>query len=119
MRACIPTSTDTGLEAALHGHFGSAPFFTIANDDGSDLATIANQNDHSSHGACTPLGRLDDQQFDCMIVAGMGKRAVEALNRSGRKVFRAAGPTVTANLDALKAGSLQEMTAQEGCSGHG
>ena len=119
MRACIPTSTDTGLEAPLHGHFGSAPFFTIANDDGSDLAAIANQNDHSSHGACTPLGRLDDQVFDCMIVAGMGKRAVEALNRSGRKVFRAAGSTVGENLEALKAGALLEMTAQEGCSGHG
>ncbi len=119
MRACIPTSTDTGLDAPLHGHFGSAPFFTIAGDDGSDPVTIANQNDHSSHGACTPLGRLDDQVFDCMIVAGMGKRAVEALNRSARTVFRAAAPTLAENLDALKAGTLQEMTAQEGCAGHG
>ncbi len=119
MRVCIPTSTDSGLEAGLHGHFGSAPFFTIANDDGSDLVTIANQNDHSSHGACTPLSRLDDQQFDCMIVAGMGKRAVEALNRSGRTVYRAGGATVAANLNAMKAGTLQEMTAQEGCAGHG
>jgi len=118
MRACMPTSTDTGLDANLHGHFGSAPFFTIANDDGSALETVANQNDHSSHGACTPLGRLEEQQFDCMIVSGMGKRAVEALNRSGRKVFRATEPSVKANLDALKAGNLQEMTAQEGCSGH-
>lgn len=69
--------------------------------------------------ACTPLDSLDDQKFDCMIVAGMGKRAVEILNKSGRKVFRAAGPSVAANLDAFKAGTLQEMTAQEGCPGHG
>ncbi len=118
MRACIPTAGDSGLEAGLHGHFGSAPFFTLANDDGSDLTVIVNANDHQSHGTCSPLSRLADQQFDCMIVAGMGRRAVEALNRSGRRVFRAAGPTVAANLEALKAGTLQEMTAQQGCAGH-
>ena len=29
MKICIPTETNSGKEAMVYGHFGSAPFFTI------------------------------------------------------------------------------------------
>jgi hypothetical protein len=29
MKICIPTETNEGKSAAVYGHFGSAPYFTI------------------------------------------------------------------------------------------
>jgi predicted Fe-Mo cluster-binding NifX family protein len=118
MRICVPTSTDAGLTAPVHGHFGSAPFFTLVDEDGGNLKVIPNQNDHSQHGMCSPLGKLQGEEFDAMVVAGMGRRAMQAIQASGAKVLLAAGPTIQANLDALKAGTLGEMPGDHACEGH-
>lgn len=118
MRVCIPTADELGLEARVHGHFGSAPFFTLVDVGGDNLKIIANHNDHGSHGACTPLGRLAEEDYDVFIVAGMGRRAVGAIQAAGRRVLLAQGGTVQENLDALEAGKLQEMDPGSACQGH-
>jgi predicted Fe-Mo cluster-binding NifX family protein len=34
MKICIPTENKEGLSAKVHGHFGSAQYFTIYDTDG-------------------------------------------------------------------------------------
>ena len=39
MKVCFPTQTNEGLAAAVYGHFGSAPFFTLCDtQDGAAAA---------------------------------------------------------------------------------
>ena len=50
MRICMPTINDNGLEATLHGHFGSAAYFTIVDTETDELRVVANGNQHHAHG---------------------------------------------------------------------
>ena len=83
MLVCVPTNNNAGLEAALHNHFGSAPFFTLFNTDTEDVKVIENSNSHHSHGTCHPMTQLVKYKIDAVICSGMGRRAVESLNSEG------------------------------------
>jgi predicted Fe-Mo cluster-binding NifX family protein len=120
MRVCIPTNDDTGRSAIVHGHFGSAPCFTIADTDTGSLSTLVNTNAHHAHGTCHPLGQLTGQDIGAIVVGGIGHRALEALRAGGLAVYRAdAGATVADILDRLAAGDLREIDAVHACAGHG
>ena len=43
MKICLPTLEDTGLEAALCGHFGQAPFFTLVDADTNQVMAQPNR----------------------------------------------------------------------------
>jgi len=118
MRICVPTSTDAGLTAPVHGHFGSAPYFTLVDEDGGNLKVVSNQNDHHQHGMCSPMDSLRDEEFDAVVVTGMGRRAMQVIQAGGARVLRAAGPTIQANLESLRDGVLGEMTDNHACEGH-
>ncbi len=118
MRICVPTTTDLGLTALVHGHFGSAPYFTLVDADGGNLKVILNSNEHHEHGQCTPLGQLQAETFDALVVAGMGRRAMQAVQTTGARVLKAAGYTVQENLAALNAGKLVDMSDSHACEGH-
>lgn len=54
MLACIPTEDDTGLEARICGHFGSAPFFTLVDTESRAIRIVSNGNTHHAHGTPPP-----------------------------------------------------------------
>ncbi|HAJ56774.1 MAG TPA: diguanylate cyclase [Candidatus Omnitrophica bacterium] len=119
MRICIPTETNDGLGAKVHGHFGSAPFFTIYDTGKNTVSTVDNTNAHHAHGMCHPIGVLGTSSVDAVVCQGMGARAVQKLNEANIKAFRAAAQTVAEIVRKFEARELEEITAENGCAGHG
>ena len=119
MRICIPTETNEGLNAKVHGHFGSAPFFTIYDTEKNTVKTIDNTNAHHAHGMCHPIGVLGTDSVDAVVCQGMGGRAVQKLNESNIKAFRATAETVAAIVKKFEAKELEEITIENACSQHG
>lgn len=118
MLVCIPTNGKLGLEDTVSDHFGSAPFFTIVNGDDGAVTILENRTAHHDHGTCHPMNQLARHQIDCVVCAGMGRRAVEALNGEGIKTYLADGKTVREIVAQMKSGELAEIDPRQACRGH-
>ena len=119
MSICIPAADARGLEGKVHGHFGSAPYYVIHDPHAQETEVLPNTNAHHAHGACRPLAALEGRTIQTIIVGGIGRRAVEHLNRHGIAVFGAVAGTVQENLDKLQAGRLENIAPDAACAGHG
>jgi predicted Fe-Mo cluster-binding NifX family protein len=119
MKICIPTETNKGKEAAVYGHFGSAPFFTIYDTAKDSVEIIANANEHHSHGMCQPMAALNGKGVNAVVTGGAGAGAIQKLNQGGIKVYRAVSGTVADVAAQLAAGKLEEMSFHNACSHHG
>ncbi|MFA6034235.1 MAG: NifB/NifX family molybdenum-iron cluster-binding protein [Myxococcota bacterium] len=120
MKVCIPVNSNSGHESEVCRHFGSAPFFMIADTDSTTCSAIANNNAHHAHGMCQPLRALAGLDFDCIVVGGIGMGALMKLQSSGVAVYlsREEG-TVRQALDSIKNGLLEKVTPGNACAGHG
>ncbi len=118
MKVCIPAATGDGFGSNPYGHFGSAPFFVVHDLDTDSTEVWQNANQHHEHGGCNPVGALGAQSIDAVIVGGIGARAIQKLNASGIRVYRAATGSIQDNVEALKAGRLPEFAPGSGCQGH-
>jgi len=119
MLVCIPTVGDRGLNDKVHEHFGSAPFFTLYDTETEEVNVLSNRNAHHDHGTCHPMNQLVRYHINCVVCGGMGRRAVEALNAEGIKIYLAGGDTVQAVVEQLKASALEEIDPLRACRGHG
>ncbi len=119
MRLCMPTQGRKGLSETIHNHFGSAPYFTIYDTETKEIDVFANRNEHHEHGTCRPVAAVGDHQIDAVITTGMGKRAVQALNKGGVKVFLLDGVTVEEAILQFSKSACQELTVENACMGHG
>lgn len=119
MKLCIPTETNEGKAAQVHGHFGSAPYFTICDIKDDTIEIIDNTNQHHEHGMCQPVNALAGRVVNAVVVGGMGARAVMMLNESGIKTFRAVPGSVEEIIKRFKEGALQEITTENACASHG
>ena len=93
--------------------------FLLVDTEVYQSTVITNSDQHHSHGACNPLKALSGQQIDGIVVGGIGAGALNHLQRSGLRVFKAQGTTVQENVEMIAGNSLPEFTAQDSCSGHG
>jgi predicted DNA-binding protein (UPF0251 family)/predicted Fe-Mo cluster-binding NifX family protein len=118
VRLCIPTKTNEGKIAIVHGHFGSAPYFTIYDTAKGGVEVIDNANQHHSHGACQPMSALTGRKINAVVCAGMGARAVQKLNEGGIKVYRAVSGSVADIAGQFLKGGLEEITAENACAQH-
>lgn len=119
MKICIPTLHGTGVDDEVCEHFGSAPYFTILDTEGSEPEVIPSGNAAHTHGTCHPLSQLAGRGFEAMVCGGMGRRALEMIQSQGFKVYKARQRSVTDTMTALAAGELTEMDATHACGGHG
>jgi predicted Fe-Mo cluster-binding NifX family protein len=119
MKICVPTLTKDGKTAAVHEHFGSAPFFTIYETESGAVEVVDNADQGHAHGMCQPLSALADKQVDVVVTGGMGARAIQKLNAGGVKVFRAVPGTVLDIVNQFLRGGLEEITAHNACNQHG
>jgi predicted Fe-Mo cluster-binding NifX family protein len=119
MNICIPTENKEGLNAKVHGHFGSAQYFTIYDTEKKAVSVIDNTNAHHSHGMCHPIGVLGTASIDAVVCQGMGARAVQKLNEVNVKAYRAVGDTVADIIKKFESGELAEITPQNACAQHG
>jgi predicted Fe-Mo cluster-binding NifX family protein len=118
MRICFPTETAEGLKAVLYGHFGSAPFLTLA-DTETDLVEVRdNRGRVHAHGACHPVGALDGLGVQAVVCGGMGLRALQKLEESGIEVYRSAAMTVEEALREIKDGRAEKLTVEGACAHH-
>lgn len=119
MLACIPTEGNAGRDDVVYGHFGSAPYFTLYNSDTDEIQVIENRNAEHEHGSCHPMKNLAKFKIDAVICAGMGMRAIYALNSEGIKIYSSESKPVSEVLEKIKAGLLVEMDPSRACPGHG
>ena len=119
MKICIPGELGGGKSSPLSGHFGSAPFFTIYDPDTSEFNVISNHNEHHQHGQCHPLSIIGTQNIDVIICRGMGRRAIQALDNAGIKVYISKAVTVDQCVREFNENKLVVMDLDGACRGHG
>ena len=119
MKICIPTGTKEGKQAEVYGHFGSAPYFTIYDTEKGSVEIIDNANEHHAHGMCQPMNALIGKKIDAVVCGGMGGRAVQKLNESGVKAYRAVPGKVADIAAQFVNGKLEEITLANACGRHG
>ena len=119
MKICIPTEDDQGLDSRLCGHFGSAPYFALADTESGDVEMEANSGRQHSHGKCEPVGRIDADRTDAVVCRGMGKRAVSSFQRVGVKVLITSAATIRDAIAQARRGELRILSLDEACGGHG
>lgn len=115
MKICIPTKTDSGHDAALSAHFGSAPFFTIYDTESKALESVKNQNQHHEHGRCSPRRAVANMGADAVVAAGLGQRALVGLNESGIKVYKTKAKLVSDITNQVDGHLKDEMTLDSAC----
>jgi predicted Fe-Mo cluster-binding NifX family protein len=119
MKLCLPVSEINGIESSICEHFGSAPFFMIVDTETLQCKVITNTNQHHAHGMCQPLAALSGEQFDGIIVSGIGAGALSKLQAQKIKVYRSTEYTSLKDVvDAYKKGLLKEMGMESACSHH-
>ncbi len=118
MKICIPIEESNGFESRVCHHFGSAPAFMIVDTDSGDFRAIANANQHHGHGMCAPLASLQGEQFDAMVVGGIGMGALNRLNSSNIHVYLAERATVGETIEGFRSGSLRRVEPNMACGHH-
>ena len=119
MKICIPAEDDQGLDSRLCGHFGSAPFFALADTGSGEVEITPNPGREHSHGKCQPVERIDAKRTDAVVCQGMGKRAVSSLQRAGVEVLITSADTIRGAISQAGQGGLRTLLVQEACGGHG
>jgi predicted Fe-Mo cluster-binding NifX family protein len=119
MKICIPTEDDQGLDSRLYGHFGSAPFFALADTDSGEVEIKPNPGREHSHGKCQPVERIDAKRTDAVVCQGMGKRAVSSLQRAGVEVLITSADTIRDAISQAGQGGLRTLSVEEACGGRG
>lgn len=118
MKICVPTEDNQGLESRLYGHFGSAPFFALADTESEHVEMVQNSG-HHAHGECTPVNRIDADKTDAVVCQGMGRRARASLEQVGVDVLITTAATLRDVIAEAREGKLRKLTDREACGGRG
>ena len=116
MKICIPTHGDEGLEAAVAGHWGRAPFLTLVDTESGEVAVLANAPHGEGH--CHPTGPLEGRGVEAILCSGVGRRAVAALEEAGIRVLVTQAQRVDEAVEALRTGAVRVLGVGEACGGH-
>lgn len=120
MKICIPTENANDPNAAIYGHFGSAPFFIVFDTEDKNVFVIENNNSHHEHGQCNPVGLLQINGINAIICKGIGPRAIQLMNSQGIKVyFSGDKENVIEIASDFSKGLLQEFSLDYACQSHG
>ena len=119
MLVCLPTRGDAGAADTICDHFGSAPFFTLYDSESDRITIVENRNAHHGHGSCHPLGQLKEHKIDGVVCNGMGRRAIDHLQKTNIKVYSANCEDVADVIEKVKSDELTEIDPAQACRGHG
>jgi predicted Fe-Mo cluster-binding NifX family protein len=119
MRICIPTGDDSGLDARLYAHFGSAPFFVLADTETGAVDVMRNAGQHHGHGHCAPIAHIDVDRTDAVVCRGIGRGAFASLQEKGLEVLITSADTVRDAITQARAGNLGKFCMDMACGGHG
>ena len=120
MRLLIPTMDTDGARARLSGHFGRAPYYTVADTETGTVVAVANPSVSHAHGECVPASEaLGPGSYDAVVCQGIGAGAISRLAQAGIPVFVHDGPDVAAAVAAFQARTLRMAGNEDGCGGSG
>jgi predicted Fe-Mo cluster-binding NifX family protein len=119
MRICIPTEDKNGPQSRINDHFGSAPYFALADTESGDVHVTPNAGGHHGHGQCEPIKHIDTNQLDAVVCRGLGKHALVTLTKGGVEVWKTYADTVRDAIEDAREGRLEKLTIQKACAGHG
>ncbi len=119
MKVIVPLDEQAGLGSKICEHFGSAPFYAVADTAVDSLEIIANDCMHHDHGQCNPPDFFSKLGVSVLLCHAIEPGAVHKLQIMGIAVYLT---TVVATLDEalllFKRGTLKKMTPQNVCEGH-
>jgi len=119
MKVVIPLNEPAGSPSSMCEHFGSAPYYAVADTETATFEITANGNSHHDHGQCTPADVFAGMGVNAVICNGIGARAASKLQMMGIDVYMAGlAPTLEEALKRFGAGTLIKVTAQQACQGH-
>jgi predicted Fe-Mo cluster-binding NifX family protein len=119
MKIIVPLDEQAGRQSRVSEHFGSAPFYALANTEAGSIEIIPNTSMHHDHGQCTPADLFSGSGIEAVLCNGIGGRAAARLQMMGIAVYLAE-PAVTVE-DALalfSSGSLAKICMEHLCHGH-
>ncbi len=115
MKICIPVTESKGLQSPFSAHYGSAPFFVIADTETKEHNVITKG---SEEGQCGSFPFITQHNVSAIVCTGMGRRALENLNRSNVKAFIPETICATAEdaLTAFNNKKCREMEPDSACN---
>ncbi|ACF43589.1 NifB/NifX family molybdenum-iron cluster-binding protein [Pelodictyon phaeoclathratiforme] len=120
MKVIIPLIEQADLNSKLSEHFGSAPFFAVADMEKNSIEIIPNASMHHDHGQCTPADFFSQHGIDVVLCNGIGAGAIARLQMMGIDVYMAElSKTLQEALTRFSNGLLAKVTPQQACQGHG
>jgi len=124
MRIAIAAENSNGLDSPVSPHFAYAAYFVLVDTDGNKVNSVSSIANPfcGSHGCGPdgPVGRfVAEQGAQVMLVGGMGRRAVQALQAMGIGAVTGAAGSVREALQQYLNGALQGAMpcAEEGSHG--
>jgi len=106
MKLCIPAADDKGLEAKTFAHFGSAPFYAIADTDTDQVEMIENKHHEQGHGGCGQVGRLRSRGIDALVCRDSGDAPTRcSMNWGSTCIPRTDRPSATWSQSGARANS--------------
>lgn len=119
MKVIIPLIEQADLNSKLSEHFGSAPFFAVADMEKNSIEIIPNASMHHEHGQCTPADFFSQLGIDAVLCNGIGAGAITKLHMMGIDVYMAElSKTLEEALTRFSNGLLAKVTSQQACQGH-
>ena len=118
MKICIPAEDDKGLDGKVSGHFGSAPFFCVYDNETKQTEFIKNGEEGHEHGGCAPVGKLIPLGITAILCTGIGAGAASKLNAAGIKVYKSSAVTIKEMINLFNEGKVQELDMNDCCAGH-
>lgn len=91
--------------------FARAPFFMVYDTENDQKQILENPAAAVHGGAGIKAAQFAvDLQVDALITVRLGENSAEVLKASAMKIYKSRAADAQGNLDALKAGSLSELT---------
>ena len=118
-KIAIPSVNDSGLESDVCAHFGSCEYFTIVDVQDEaivDTSVVSNSSPNGEHNCAAPSIILKSQDFDTVLVSGIGGRPLMSLVEINIKVFAGAAGKISDAVQDYNEGLLPELSTRGTCN---
>ena len=96
------------LEAMVDSRFGRCSYFIIVDLETEKFEAVANRPGPGGAGVAAAQ-LMGQREVEAVITGNLGPKAGQGLAVAGITVYRSQGGTVKENLEALRAGELEEL----------
>lgn len=109
MRVAMPIEGQS-LESAICQSFGRSPYYLFYDTEESFGDYKENSAPASLGGAGIKAAQLIlDEKADALLTPRCGENAAQVLREGGVRIYKTEGDSVRSNLEAFKAGRLEEL----------